>query len=1007
MNELIKSGYKLSSLGTLLVGSIGTIVGALGALIGVAGGAAAAFTALIGTMMSLKIGMSVAKFALNGVAQAVGAATQQQTGYNDALAEAKKQLKELKFEAEAAALAQEGAAMSLEKAIENLNMTADLPPNSTARRAAVLAYKEADLAYRRAQERNKEAQKEAKKTLGELAKGSKQDPFAGLTKSQAKFARFLVTLQPMFKKLRESVAKGFLGPLQKGMESFIKSGTFKELKSGITDVGKALGEATKPLFKFLKSKKAADDLRVIFEMISNVITLFGPIITEALSAFMKIMGASKGITESFVGFILEKLKEFNSLLDETDAKGEGGGGLGKFFTQAGVLAGKFGKIIGNVMKGIGGLIGANFEEGSGGDMLLDWLIEASDGFANIGKDKSLQTYFQKIAVNFQAMFSGLGGIIGELIKLGADENIGIFFTKIKEATPSIGEMLGKFTPVLPTLADLAVALVDILNALADTEAPKLFFETLTKAAEAIVPLLENDMVQGVLSITGQVHALGLAFGSIKSIFEQVFGFIIGNFIAIGDTIDKVYKSKANIERLAGDVKKAYGKMKEVATAFYDQAKIGFKLYKDQAKAAFDKAKELAKTFYTQAKDGLNLYKEQAKTAFNSAKESAKTMFNVAKDGFKQMIDKAKESAIAIGTNLKGAFTKGATAAKTFATNVFLGTKAMALQAIQGAKNIAMMIWNRIVTIGAAIAQGILRVATLIGTGIQAAFNFVLAMNPLTLIIIAIVALVAALVWFFTQTELGKQIWQGFMDFLVALWNGIVDVVMVVVDWIVQAWNGLVEGVMFVFDLIVQGIQLYIDIWIAIITTAINIIVAVFQTIVGFILGIWDAVVGGIATAIDWVVGMFIGAWEGVVGFFKGFVNGLIGMFEGFVNFVIDGLNNFLGPMRDAINGVLKTLGIPLQFTAIGRVSLPRLAKGGIVMPSPGGSIVNIAEAGKPEKVVPLDSEGLSAGERKVLEALGAGGAGISIEINGAEMDKAELAAEVARRIAFQMRKGAI
>jgi hypothetical protein len=68
--------------------------------------------------------------------------------------------------------------------------------------------------------------------------------------------------------------------------------------------------------------------------------------------------------------------------------------------------------------------------------------------------------------------------------------------------------------------------------------------------------------------------------------------------------------------------------------------------------------------------------------------------------------------------------------------------------------------------------------------------------------------------------------------------------------------------------------------------------------------------------------------------------------------------------------------------------------------------VNVAEAGKPEKVVPLDSEGLSAGERKVLEALN-NSTGISIQINGAEMDKNELAAEVSRRLAFQMRKGAI
>jgi hypothetical protein len=68
--------------------------------------------------------------------------------------------------------------------------------------------------------------------------------------------------------------------------------------------------------------------------------------------------------------------------------------------------------------------------------------------------------------------------------------------------------------------------------------------------------------------------------------------------------------------------------------------------------------------------------------------------------------------------------------------------------------------------------------------------------------------------------------------------------------------------------------------------------------------------------------------------------------------------------------------------------------------------VNVAEAGKPEKVVPLDSEGLSAGDRKVLEALNSS-TGINIQINGAEMDKNELAAEVSRRLAFQMRKGAI
>jgi len=81
-----------------------------------------------------------------------------------------------------------------------------------------------------------------------------------------------------------------------------------------------------------------------------------------------------------------------------------------------------------------------------------------------------------------------------------------------------------------------------------------------------------------------------------------------------------------------------------------------------------------------------------------------------------------------------------------------------------------------------------------------------------------------------------------------------------------------------------------------------------------------------------------------------------------------------------------------------------------VMPSAGGSIVNIAEAGKPEKVVPLDSQGFSKGDRAVIEAVkgGGGGATVNMTINASEgMDVRELADEVSRRLAFAMRKGSI
>jgi hypothetical protein len=56
--------------------------------------------------------------------------------------------------------------------------------------------------------------------------------------------------------------------------------------------------------------------------------------------------------------------------------------------------------------------------------------------------------------------------------------------------------------------------------------------------------------------------------------------------------------------------------------------------------------------------------------------------------------------------------------------------------------------------------------------------------------------------------------------------------------------------------------------------------------------------------------------------------------------------------------------------------VPQLADGGIVMPTMGGSLVNVAEAGKPEAVIPLDRLGSMTGK------------GMNITINVTSLDPA-------------------
>lgn len=101
-------------------------------------------------------------------------------------------------------------------------------------------------------------------------------------------------------------------------------------------------------------------------------------------------------------------------------------------------------------------------------------------------------------------------------------------------------------------------------------------------------------------------------------------------------------------------------------------------------------------------------------------------------------------------------------------------------------------------------------------------------------------------------------------------------------------------------------------------------------------------------------------FAGVGNFFKGIVNGYITIWEGLINFIIDGLNMIpkaLNKLKFKVPDWIPVIGgkeFGFNLGTISHIHIPRLANGGIIMPSPGGSLVNVAEAGKPEAIIPLD-----------------------------------------------------
>jgi murein DD-endopeptidase MepM/ murein hydrolase activator NlpD len=86
-----------------------------------------------------------------------------------------------------------------------------------------------------------------------------------------------------------------------------------------------------------------------------------------------------------------------------------------------------------------------------------------------------------------------------------------------------------------------------------------------------------------------------------------------------------------------------------------------------------------------------------------------------------------------------------------------------------------------------------------------------------------------------------------------------------------------------------------------------------------------------------------------------------------------------------------------------------LGKGGVVAPSAAGTLALIAEAGQHERVTPLDSEGFTPAERRMLEALESslgGGGGDSYHVHPTPgMNESDLADLVMRRVAWKRRRG--
>lgn len=211
---------------------------------------------------------------------------------------------------------------------------------------------------------------------------------------------------------------------------------------------------------------------------------------------------------------------------------------------------------------------------------------------------------------------------------------------------------------------------------------------------------------------------------------------------------------------------------------------------------------------------------------------------------------------------------------------------------------AAIIANRVALVAVTVAQYAVRAATIAWTAVQWALNAALNANPIGLVVLAIAALVAGIIYAWKNSE-------TFRNVVMAVWNAIKTAISATVNWITgtvwpsikRAWDQIKQATTVLWNLIKA-------IWTRIktdIQTALNAIRAVNQAI-------WNAIKSVIQNV-----------WNGIVSVIRSSINIVKNVING-VKVVVSVVRNAFNNARQAASSALSALislvrGLPGRVTS--------------------------------------------------------------------------------------------
>jgi tape measure domain-containing protein len=252
-------------------------------------------------------------------------------------------------------------------------------------------------------------------------------------------------------------------------------------------------------------------------------------------------------------------------------------------------------------------------------------------------------------------------------------------------------------------------------------------------------------------------------------------------------------------------------------------------------------------------------------------------------------------------------------------------------------------------IAATVAQTVVSKAAAAG---QWLLNAALSANPIGIVVVAIAALVAGLIWFFTQTEIGQKLWAGFTSFLgdafsnvgsfigsaiqsivgffqgfwgvvQDVWGGIMGVVQPVVDFFVSVFQasiatsvGVVTNIFNFFSTVistvfnaVMGFIMPFVVWFAtyvgpLIVAIVNLVAAIFNYLVSVAVYVWNAIMAAIQTFIAWIVATLAPIIAAVVAAVTAYFQMLWSVVSTIWNAIVDAISAAVNAVMSVVTTVI-------------------------------------------------------------------------------------------------------